>query len=214
LPKYTDISNIPAKNFFEILKSKDYYLLEPTAIEKTIIKVCSFLKIKYFKLEKTFVKIYDDFFIKSDNNEAKKYLELTKQIAFLNYKMSTLKQYLHFYFYNKTTQEMRYNFIDALEKGYDIIIDKELNFIDEVQRVLSVEVGVIKNDLTFAELEFEQMVKKSKSKNIDYFDSIGALANVLPNNSLLKEDMTLAVYISLEKNAHRIIEAQNNKNKK
>jgi hypothetical protein len=198
LPKFNNISNIPAKTFFEILKSKNYQLLKPKPREKD--------------LEQVFISIYDDFFIKSDNHEAKRYLDLTKDIAFYKYKIATLKQSIHFYFYNKTTEKMRLDFIEAMRKGYGIEISKDVPFIEEVQRVLTIEIGIINNDLNFAQIEFDEMINKSKDKDFDYYDSIGALSNVLPNNSLLKEDMTLAVYVTLEKQAQRIVE-QNKKKK-
>jgi hypothetical protein len=199
LPKYNNISNIPAKTFFDILKSKNYQLLKPKPREKD--------------LEQVFISIYDEFFIKSDNHEAKRYLELTKDIAFYKYKIATLKQSIHFYFYNKTTEKMRLDFIDAMKQGYGIEINKDVPFIEEVERVLTIEIGIINNDLNFAQIEFDEMINKSKNKDFDYYDSIGALSNVLPNNSLLKEDMTLAVYVTLEKQAQRIVEQQNKKKK-
>jgi hypothetical protein len=198
LPKYNNISNIPAKTFFDILKSKNYQLLKPKPREKD--------------LEQVFISIYDEFFIKSDNHEAKRYLELTKDIAFYKYKIATLKQSIHFYFYNKTTEKMRLDFIEAMKQGYGIEINKDVPFIEEVERVLTIEIGIINNDLNFAQIEFDEMINKSKNKDFDYYDSIGALSNVLPNNSLLKEDMTLAVYVTLEKQAQRIVE-QNKKKK-
>jgi hypothetical protein len=198
LPKFNNISNIPAKKFFDILKSKNYQLLKPKPREKD--------------LEQVFISIYDEFFIKSDNHEAKRYLELTKDIAFYKYKIATLKQSIHFYFYNKTTEKMRLDFIDAMKQGYGIEISKDVPFIEEVERVLTIEIGIINNDLNFAQIEFDEMINKSKNKDFDYYDSIGALSNVLPNNSLLKEDMTLAVYVTLEKQAQRIVE-QNKKKK-
>jgi len=197
LPKYNSIDTIPAKTFFEILKSKNYQLLKPKPREKG--------------LEQLFIDIYDDFFIKSDNHEAKRYLELTKDIAFYKYKIATLKQSLHFYFYNKTTEKMRLDFIEAMKTGYGIEINKNVPFIDEVQRVLSIEIGIINNDLNFAQIEFDEMINKSKGKDFDYYDSIGALSSVLPNNSLLKDDMTLAVYITLEKLAQKLVEQQKQK---
>jgi len=82
MPKYNSIDTIPAKVFFEVLKSKNYQLLKPKPKEKG--------------LEECFIAIYDDFFIKSDNSEAKSYLKLNKEIAFLEYKMAVIKQVLHF----------------------------------------------------------------------------------------------------------------------
>ena len=198
MPKYNSIDTIPAKTFFEILKSKNYQLLKPKPKEQD--------------LEQVFISIYDDFFIKSENYEAKRFLELTNQIAFLNYKIATLKKSLQFYLYNQTTKQMRLDFIERVKIGYGIEIDANAKFIDEVQRVLTSEIALIENDLTMLNLELDSMVKKSKSKDFDYYEDIGVLSQILPNNSLLKEDMTLAVYISLEKLAKKVSE-QNKKKK-
>lgn len=197
MPKYNSIDTIPAKVFFEILKSKNFQLLKPKPKEKG--------------LEELFMSIYDEFFIKSDNPEANRYLELNKEISFLQYKIATLKQALHFYFYNRTTKEMRESFAKSLKDGFGIELNLEVPFIDEVQRVLSIEVGIIENDLNLSKIEFESMIKGSKSKDYDYYEEIGVLSQVLPNNSLLKEEMTLAVYVSLEKLAKKIVEQQNKK---
>jgi hypothetical protein len=200
MPKYNSIDTIPAKVFFEIKETKDYLLLMPNFVEKYIYKS---------RLKNVFTKIYDDFFIKSDSHEAKRYLEIIKETTVLNYKITTIKQMLAFYYYNKTTQKMRLDFIESLQKHYSIYIDSNEPFINEVERVLTIEIGVLKNELTFLELEYKEMIKQSISKDFDYYDRIGALSEVLPNNSLLKEEMTLATYIALEKNAKKKIEKQN-----
>jgi hypothetical protein len=197
LAKYNKIDNVPAKVFFEILKTKNYQLLKPKPKEQG--------------LEGVFMSIYDDFFIQSDNPEAQRYFELTKNIAFLEYKIAVIKKTLHFLFYNKTTKEMRLDIIKALKIGCGIEIDENAPFIDEVQRVLNIELGAIKNDLNIEKMEFDKMIKKSSDKDFSYYDSIAGLSNVLPSNSLLKENMTLAVYVTLEKLAHKVIE--NNKKK-
>jgi len=197
MPKYNSIDTIPAKVFFDILKTKDFQQLKPKPKEKG--------------LEEIFMSIYDEFFLKSDNPEANRYLELNKEISFLQYKIATLKQALHFYFYNRTTKEMREEFAESLKDGFGIELNLEVPFIDEVQRVLNIEIGIIENDLNMAKIEFDSMVKKSKSKDYDYYEEIGVLSQVLPSNSLLKENMTLAVYVSLEKLAKKVVEQQNKK---
>lgn len=198
MAKYNSIETIPAKVFFEILKTKDLSLLIPES-EKD-------------NLEEIFSKIYDDFYTKMDNEESKNYLRLASEISFLEYKIATLKQCLHFYFTNKTTKEMRQEFTDALQKGLGIYIDLTVPFIDEVQRVLTTEIGIIENDLNLAKIDFEKMIKTSQSKDFDYFDDIGVLGQVLQGNNLVKEDMTLAIYIALNKLAKRV--SDNNKSKK
>lgn len=194
MPKYDKIENIPARVFFEILKTKNYQLLKPKPREKN--------------LEAVFVAIYDAFFLASDNEEAKDYLRLTNEINFLQYKISYLKRCLHFYYYNQTTKEMREDFIKAVKEGYGIEIDAQKPFIDEVERLLTQEIGIINNDLSFAKIEYENLTKTSQKKDFDYYESIGALSEILPNNSLLKEEMTLAVYVTLEKIAVKRIKEQ------
>ena len=195
--KYNSIDTIKAKVFFKILETKNYQLLKPRPREKG--------------LEQIFIGIYDEFFIRSDNDEAKQYLELTKQIAFLEAKIAYLKQALHFYYYNKTTKEMRLEFIEALSTGYDILIDIEAPFRDEVHRVLTVDVGIIENDLAFANAQYEEMTKKSKQKAFNYEKNIVAIENVLKRS--VNDDITLAKYVELEKSAEQIA-SESNKNKK
>jgi hypothetical protein len=195
MPKYNSIENIPAKTFFDILHSKNYQLLKPKPSEE--------------ELEKIFTNIYDDFFIKSDNYEAKQYLKLTTNIAFLKYKIATIKQVLHFIYYNDVTEEMKLKLLDALEKGCEIYIDKNSDFADELQRVLQVEIGIIENDLTMEELEIENISKNRTNKIFDFYDNIVSLSNV--HNRNIDEKLTLAMYISIEKSASRIIKEQNKK---
>ena len=195
MPKYNSIENIPAKTFFDILHTKNYQLLKPKPSEEG--------------LEKIFTDIYDDFFIKSDNYEAKQYLQLTYNIAFLEYKIATIKQVLHFVFYNNVSDENKLTLLDALGKGCEIYIDKEANFTEEVQRVLQVEIGIIENDLTMAKLEFDNINKNRKEKLFDFYDNIVSLGNV--HNRNIDEKLTLAMYISIEKSANRIIKEQNKK---
>jgi len=195
MPKYNSIENIPAKTFFDILHTKNYQLLKPKPSEEG--------------LEKIFTNIYDDFFVKSDNYESKQYLKLTTNVAFLEYKIATIKQVLHFVYYNDITEEMKLKLLDALEKGCEIYIDKNADFISEIQRVLQVEIGIIENDLTMERLELDNMAKNRNEKLFDFYDNIVSLSNV--HNRNIDEKITLAMYVSIEKSASRIIKEQNKK---
>lgn len=197
MPKYNSIETIPAKTFFEILESKNYQLLKPKPSEKG--------------LEEVFISIYDEFFLKSDNPEANEYLKVTKDIAYIEYKIAVLKQSLYFYYANKTTEQMRLDFIETIKEVYNIEIDKTKPFIDEVQKVLTIEIGILENDLNPLKSHYDSLIKNSKSKNFDYYESIGVLSNVLQSNSLLKENMTLAVYVTLGKLANKVVEQQKKK---
>ena len=197
MPKYNEINNIPAKVFFEILESKNYQLLKPKPSEKL--------------LEEVFISIYDEFFLKSDNPEANEYLKVTKEIASLTYKIAVLKQSLYFYYHNTTTEKMRLDFIEALKEGYDIIINTELPFIDEVHRILTIEIGIIENDLISAKTIFNSMTSKSKSKAFDYEEQVVNIENVIGRN--INDGIKLDKYIAYEKQAKKIV-SQQQQNKK
>lgn len=196
MAKYNSIENIPAKLFFDVLSSKDYTLLQPDN--------------KKEDLQAVFTLIYDDFFVKSDNSEAKRYLNLTTNIAFLEYKIATIKQVMHFIYYTPNiTAEMKLKLLNALEIGCGIFIDKNEDFTIEVQRVLQVEIGIIENDLTFDKLELDNMSKKSIDKAFDFYDNIVSLSNVHERN--IDESITLAMYIAIDKSAKQKIKKQNGK---
>ena len=63
MPKFNSVNNIPAKLFFDILQNKDFKLLE--LLENETEK----------ELEETFVSIYDDYFVQSENHKSKEFLE-------------------------------------------------------------------------------------------------------------------------------------------
>jgi hypothetical protein len=188
MPKYNNIENIPAKLFFEVLKTKDYELLKPYPREK--------------ELEKVFLDIYNDYFIRSDNSQANNFMQLNLDILIKEYKIAVLKKSLKFYYENKTTKEMRFTFIEAVKKGFNIIINKEVPFIDEVKRVLEIEIRAIENEINIDKIALEDL-SKTGEKKFDYYDAITGIANVLTGNNLVNENMTLAVYVALEKSARK-----------
>lgn len=197
MPKYNSIDNIPAKVFFEILKTKDYTLLQPRWMEKN--------------LDQVFMSVYDDYFLRSENEQAKEFLRIQNELIANEYKVNILKQSLSFYFYNKTTEQMRKDFIKALKKGFRIVIDETVPFIEEVQRVLNIEIGILENEISMCKIGLQELNKGGQSKEFDYYDSLVGLSNVLTGNTLVKDDITLAVYVSLEKSAKKQIESQNKK---
>jgi hypothetical protein len=98
---------------------------------------------------------------------------------------------------------MRLDILKALKIGCDIYIDEKLPFTEEVHRVLTIEIGVLNNDLSICKLELKDLVKDAVSKDFDYYDSIIGLSNI--HNRSLNSDLTLAEYVAYEKSAEKII---------
>lgn len=197
MAKYNSIENIPAKLFFDVLQSKDYFLLVSTEENDD--------------LEAIFTSIYDDFFVKSDNTEAKRYLELTFNVNLLSYKIETIKQVMHFLYYNPITDEIKEKLTNALKNGCGIYYDKDANWGEEVLRILQVECGIIENDLTMANLELQKYFGKENKNTFDFFQNIVALSNI--HNRNIDETITLAMYIAIENSGKNIIKIQRNNGK-
>lgn len=208
MPKYNSIQTIPAQTFFELLNSKDYFLLLPTWWER--IK----LKFSKFTLENVFIQIYDDYFLQSENEQALRYLELTKNIKFLEYKIAMIKSTLAFLYYSPTTKQMRIDYLEALKTGCGIEISMDADFREEVMRVLTQNIGWLTNDLNFDKIELEQMMSKSNGKQINYIQRVIDLAVASPQNLTIKSDMTLLEFVATEKAIIDYNKKQNAKNKK
>ena len=192
MAKYNSIENIPAKLFFDVLHSKDYSLLVSTEENED--------------LETIFTSIYDDFFVKIDNSQAKMYLEMTWKVNFLSYKIETIRQVIHFLWYENVIEEHRLKILNALEKGCGIYIDKSAKFADEVLRVLQVECGVIENDLTMATLELQNTFGKQGTEKFDFYKTIVGMSNI--HNRNIEDNIVLAMYVAIENSAKDIIKSQ------
>lgn len=70
---------------------------------------------------------------------------------------------------------MRIDYLEALKIGCGIEINVDVDFSDEVKRILTENIGWIENDLAFDEAELKEMLNKSQNKDYDYYDSIGVL---------------------------------------
>ena len=195
--KYDSINNIPAKVFFEILSTKNYQLLCPKPKEKG--------------LEAVFIQIYDDFFMQTENEQAFRYLELVKNVAFLEYKISMIRQTLAFLYYSTTTREMRIEYIKALNEGTGINIDCDVDFSDEVKRILTENIGWLQNDLNFEKIELETMMSKEKGKQSNYIERLVELAVASPPNLTINQDMVLSEFVAFEKAIIRYNKSLNKK---
>lgn len=193
LPKYHNLETIPARVFFHILQTNDLQQLKPKPGTKN--------------LDLVFSSIYDDFFLKSENPEAKEYLELSNQINFMEYKISTIQNVMlclfnNHRFYsikNDEVKKMLNDILDALEKSCDVFVDINNLILEEIERIMTIEVGIIKNDLNFAKIQYEEMIKGGSKKAFEFYEAIVSLSNAHGRN--IDESLSLAYYIALEKSA-------------
>lgn len=193
LPKYHSIETIPARVFFKILQDNDYQQLKPKPRTKN--------------LDLVFSSIYDDFFLRSENPEAKEYLELSNQISFLEFKISTIERvsmYLfnNYHMFSRNIPEickMKNDILDALERGCGITINRENILIEEIQRIMEIELGIIQNDYSFAKIQYESILKTGSKKAFEFYEAIVGLSNVHGRN--IDESLSLAYYVALEKSA-------------
>ena len=191
--KYNSIDTIPARIFFEILTTKNLQLLKPKPSEQG--------------LDEVFTQIYDDWFIKSDNPNAKQFLKLTNSINFMEHKIRIIKRVVKYIashlepaiHIGLDLKSLLNDLLDALVKGCEIYVDKETATLDELERILSVEIGILENDLNVDKIVLESMKGKENAKAFNYYRQIVELSNAHGRN--MDENMTLARYIEEEKSA-------------
>jgi hypothetical protein len=96
-------------------------------------------------------------------------------------------------------QEIIKSQIDALNKYLDNPIDFEANFLEEVIRVLNVEIGIIADEITIAESNLNDLKGDAEVKILSYYDKVAAISDV--HGRTLDEKMLLPMYVALEKSA-------------
>ncbi len=197
MPKYNSVNNIPAKIFFDVLHEKDFDLLEPTEGEEG--------------LEEVFSAIYDDYFIKTNNPRSKRFLELQQEIYFMNYKIQSVVQIIDFLMFNTTTLEIRKTLLESLISiGVNISLENE--FVEEVQNILNIELGILQNDLSFLQIEMKNMQSENTEGVFDFYESLVGLESI--HERSLDDEMVLIKYINYEKLAIKKAELQKKQNKK
>ena len=194
IAKYHNYDTIPAKVFFDIMSTMNYQLLRPKNGTETAV------------LEAIYEQIYEDFFVNSENEDAGLFVELTNEIRFLTFKMNCIKMVVGFIVAvpevlqgKEEIQEIIKSQIDALNKYLDNPIDFEANFLEEVIRVLNVEIGIIADEITIAESNLNDLKGDAEVKILSYYDKVAAISDV--HGRTLDEKMLLPMYVALEKSA-------------
>jgi hypothetical protein len=114
-------------------------------------------------------------------------------------------------YFSTTTRQMRLDLIEALKVGCDIEINIDADFQDEVNRILTENIGWLENDLNFDRIELKEMMSQGNGKEINYIQRLVDLAVASPQNLTINQEMTLLEFVETEK---AIIRYNNSKNKK
>ena len=103
---------------------------------------------------------------------------------------------MEFLFFNTTTKEIRKELLESLI-AIGVNVDLDNYFLDEVKNVLQTEVGILENDLSFLNIELENIQKENNKSVFNFYETLIGLESV--HERTLDDEMVLAKFIEYEK---------------
>lgn len=180
-------ADMPAKLFFEILVSGDFKRLVKDTPSNENLRTPSM-----GHLDRTWAKIYDEFYILMDNRQLKLITETKKTILIYSRRIETVKPVLlsmaKYQFSEGQLQEL----VEGLEKN-EVYINLENDLTTEVHRALTLDVPGMETAL---EIELDNLDKLQKGEkqtfegNCVLFEEYGFKVS---------SDASLKLYIEYEK---------------
>lgn len=167
-------------------------------------------------LQPLYTKIYDEYFLKTDNKKANRFLELQNLLNFLPYKRKSIQNVLQLLWetpsnlwHEPNIITIRHELIGKINEMLDEPIDIDADFTDEVSRVLNVELGILENEISEAEMEIEILRKEASKSVFDFYETLGNISDA--HGRTLDERILLPMFVAEEKRAIKKAEAQKNK---
>ena len=121
------------------------------------------------------------------------YMNTINSINVLKTKIFAIKRITHFLYYTPMTKEMAEQQVENLKKlGIDFDINGDTDA--EVNRILTMDVPLLENDLVYLETDFNNMIKRSQGKDYNFFDD-GLNFPYSNSSTVLKIQCTEWVYI-------------------
>ena len=195
--KYNSYYNIPARVFFEIKETQNLQLLRPKP------------NVSGDALQRLFMQINDDDFIKSENPDATRYLQLLDEIEILTYKKKSIRDLLDLIWkypaelwFMEEYKEQRDSVIDMANSLLDTPLNIEGDINAEINRALQVDLGIIDNEINEAEIELNELKAKGNSIEFDFFDHLQSI-NECNAPSSIPSTCLLAEYRAAEKSAYK-----------
>jgi len=194
--KYRSYYTFPAKVFFDVRSEENFQLMRPKPGTSTE------------QLENLYLATYDVFFEKLDNKDAVRYIQIRGELAVLNAKKQSIASVMEFTW--KTPEnlwlhpafvEFRKQQIDAINSFLDSPFDLESDTLQEIERVMNVEIGIINDEISILTNELTQLQQESEEVVFNYYADIVALEEA--HGRTLDEKMMLPKYVELVKLAHK-----------
>lgn len=199
--KYYCYDVFPARIFFQIRETGNYQLMRPKP------------KVSTTFLQKLFMQVYDDYFIKTDNKDAARYLELLELTERLKAKEAAFKMILQFHWEtlpelwnHPLIVEVRTQQITELNKHMEYPFDLQSDFDSEMQSALTQTMGFIGLELSEAEMELEDLRKRAEKNVFEFDDSLQQINEA--NGQQYGADLLLPQYVAAEKSAIKKSEKQ------
>lgn len=191
--KYVDL-DIPAKLFFKILNTNDYYLLGfDTEAEN----------------KHAFEQIFDEYHALTQSGKLKNDIELKKQIALLNYKIEVIETTLYVLLNFPMTKDQRQDIIVNLH-SIGVTITPENNMVEQINKIAEVSLGSMKTKL---KILVDQYDKRSKTKEVKttFEKMLVNIENVL--NRTIDEAITMRKFLALQESANERVRQHKMKKK-
>ena len=190
--KYHSYEVFPAKAFFDVRSTENFQLMRPKPSATTE------------QLTVLYMQIYDEYFEKLGNKDAERYIEIRNQLAVLNGNKQKIKNILWIDWKTPSNiwdlpevVQMRNERLTDLNRTLDEPIDLEANTLDEIDRVMNVEIGIINDEISILTTELKQLQDASEEVVFNYYAEIVQLEEA--HGRTLDEKMMLPKYVELVK---------------
>lgn len=171
------------------------------------------------KLQEIYLAVFDEWFLKTDNPDAQRWLELRSILAIAEGKKHVIKTMLlliwqtpEILWNDPIVSDMRKTQIAAVNRFLDEPMPVEGDFLEDLDRVLNVEIGIIENEINFAESEMKEITKNDTDAIYDFYKELQSLEEI--HGRTLNEKMLLPMFVANKVSAikkARLAQAKNGK---
>lgn len=201
--KYHSYETFPARLFFEVKKNGNYQLMRAKN------------KVNDADLKAIFWQVYNDWFIKLENQDAEEYVRLTTTvecyellIPYFKNVLEILWEYPKEVYETKEGLEVWRSLVVAVNANLDVQIDIDGILVDEFDKALNVSIGIMENEMNEAKIALTGMQSKvAGGKEFDFYDELQSVNEWNAPQSTSSECL-LPEYVAAVKSAYKKGERQ------